>query len=245
MNLAAVHLGMAVSDDGQREAHMADAAEHCQRALEVYRPDEHPIGWAKVQMSLADVYVLRGEAGDPEQLRNAARGFELGLEVFRLAGLSCEARRACLALADIYGRQGWWDHAARVYQAGIDAGETMYEGSLLRESRNVEIESTRPLVTGAVLALARAGRATDALLTFERGRARWLGDALATDRHDVERLRGEHREVLDAFEAAVDRCSKRLTRPGGSSRRLSTEFESSQASKTSFALPGSRRSRSS
>jgi CHAT domain-containing protein/tetratricopeptide (TPR) repeat protein len=213
-----------------RQVHLREAAARCQQALEVYALDTRPAYYADAQASLGDILAELAE-GDSE-LQDAARALEAALEIYQVNGLSPNIRMLCIVLAEVYGRlaagvsgesqdqgQSWWRRAAQVCEAGIAAAETLYESSLLRQSRNTELRMTSSLVSTGAAALVRLGLHEQALVLVERGRARWLSEALARDRADLRQLGSRHHDLIENYRdaaqqvEAVERFERQANRP--------------------------------
>ena len=216
-----------------RRTHLAEAVAHCRQALEVYAPDTLPLHFADAQASLGDA--LAELAQEEDELQDAVRALEAALEIYQVNGMSGSIRMLCPVLAEIYGRlaarapgetqdQGlsWWRRAALVCEAGIAAGNALYESSLLRGSKNTELRLARGLVSTGAAALVRLGRPEDALILLERGRALWLNEALARDQADLHQLGPRHQDLIDEYRDAALQIEavERLERQGNRTARL-------------------------
>jgi len=84
--------------------------------------------------------------------------------------------------------------------------ETLFQASLGRGSKEVELTEIQGLPGDAAYALARTGDAEGAVVALERGRARLLAEALEQNRRDLERLPElSHGDLLEHYRAAADR----------------------------------------
>ncbi len=217
-----------------RQTHLAEAVAHYGEALQVFASDTLPLQFADAQANLGDA--LAELAKGKDELQDAARALEAALEIYQVHGMSRNIRMVCPTLAEIYGRlathaarktgdQGlsWWGRAALVCDTGIAATNALYEGSLLRGSKNTELRLARSLVSTGVAALVRLGRPEDALVLLERGRARWLSEALARDRADLHQLGARHPALVEDYRdaaqqiEAVERLERQGNRPAPSS----------------------------
>ena len=216
-----------------RRTHLAEAVAHCQEALQVFASDTLPLQFANAQANLGDALAQLAQGKD--ELQDAARTLEAALEIYQVHRMSRNVRMVCPTLAEIYGRLAthsggktghqelsWWRRAALVCDTGIAATNALYEGSLLRGSKNTELRLARSLVSTGVAALVRLGRPEDALVLLERGRARWLSEALARDRADLRQLGTRHQALIEDYRdaalqiEAVERLERQGNRPAPS-----------------------------
>jgi CHAT domain-containing protein/tetratricopeptide (TPR) repeat protein len=215
-----------------RQTHLAEAAAHYRQALEVYAPGTLPLHFADAQASLGDALVELAQEGD--ELQDAARALEAALEIYQANGMSRNIRMLAPVLAQTYGRlathvpggtqdQGlpWWRRAALVCDAGMAATNALYESSLLRGSKDAELRLARSLLSTGVAALVRLGRPEDALVLLERGRARWLSEALARDRADLHQLGSRHQDLIEDYRDAAQQIEavERLERQSNRAAR--------------------------
>ncbi|MGI8334489.1 CHAT domain-containing protein [Actinomadura scrupuli] len=141
--------------------------------------------------------------------RRPARPDELVELVQRLEALKEEAwddPRTSWAVCDRLGRVqallGRWADAADAYVSAVDRLELNYRAMLLFRSRGMELAATVPVRHNAAYALARAGKALDAVAMLQAARARLLGEVLERDLVELERVAAEdpaaHRSYLEA-----------------------------------------------
>ncbi len=192
-----------------------DAARaHAEQIVGVFSERAHPLDWARAQSMLADC-VLAYPRGDPRHDVPAAVGaLTKALPVFEANGLLVETRETASALVHLCGRlaredeparRRWWQQAAAAYRVAAQAAESLYEASALRDSREHAVERAHLFVTAGVAALAHTDRLDEAVVAFERARARWLGEVLARNRADLDRLATDHPELAERYRAAVAR----------------------------------------
>jgi len=98
-----------------------------------------------------------------------------------------------------------WDEAATAYQYGIQAMTLLYRTQLLRISQETWLSEARGLHAKAAYALAHSAQLREAIVTLERGRARVLGETLARDHADLERIHRDYPEIYGQFQEATER----------------------------------------
>jgi CHAT domain-containing protein/tetratricopeptide (TPR) repeat protein len=187
--------------DNQVEAikHSDAAMAYASEAAGTFDRDVHPLDWARAQTGLAQCAWQYARLGQEQYLPTTAKALENALEVFREGGLLIETRSIARNLANTYAAQEEWSRAAAAYKIGADAAEELYQASILSESRGRALQSARPLVEIGVTALAKLHDLDGAVVAVERARARWLGEALARDRADLDRLAQELPELAAAY----------------------------------------------
>lgn len=101
---------------------------------------------------------------------------------------------------------------------GIEAAEELYRASIFQASKEAELAETRDHHRRAGYALANSNRLREAAVALERGRARGLGDALARDRADLERIREKDLQAYELYLRAVQELQslESQERAGGS-----------------------------
>jgi CHAT domain-containing protein/tetratricopeptide (TPR) repeat protein len=168
-------------------------------ALQVRTRRATPARWAETMNNLGTIYSER-LLGDPvENQRKAISYLSQALEVHSPRTFPNDSRRAARNLANLHFQQRDWDAALDVYHVAMDAGERLYRAGLSAESKAVEVAENVALYRHAAFATARLRQASEALLTFERGKTRLLAEAL---RLHVSRPTSVPDKAWTAFEQA-------------------------------------------
>ncbi|MEU7867261.1 CHAT domain-containing protein [Dactylosporangium sp. NPDC049140] len=186
------------------------SAEHAEAVLARYAGQGHSIEEGRARVSLAGARIAqagRDPAARDRYLTEAVRHLETALVILAGHDMTAGIRDAATELAEAYGALGWWAESVRAFETGIAAAEAGYSAALLRASRSAELEHGRRLVRIGVRALVAAGRPADAAVALERGRARWLGESVARDAADLDRLALDHPGLAAGFRAAAAQVS--------------------------------------
>lgn len=191
---------------GDRHADLEHATRLYEQALEVRRRDVVPVEWAETVENLAATWASRTDGHPAGNLVRAEGLYREALEVFRSEGLPDAVQRTAGGLGDVLSTLGRWSDAVVAYREAVEASELLYQSSLLRESKNIELGEAGDLTRRAAYAQARAGDAEGAVIALEHGRARALGEALARDAFDLAELR----EAAPALFAAYRRAAARV-----------------------------------
>jgi hypothetical protein len=200
--LSGGRLLIAADDD---VAEMRSAVEDAERSLSVSGLPPVTRAGRLVNLGAALVRLAEAEPADGRAHRTgAAQALEEALTTLDAHGLLADTRSTAINLVEAYSGLGLWNRAAAVYATGISAAERGYAESLLVASRDTEAAGSTRLVRAGVRALVRAGRPGDALLALERGRARWLGESMARDRADLNRLAADHPGLAAEFRQAAE-----------------------------------------
>ena len=114
-------------------------------------------------------------------------------------------------LFEAYGRLGDFAALADVAASQLAAFSYLYDSQITAAGQRLLLARSPRLARWAAYALARAGRATDAVEAIEQGRARQLSVALSRDTADLARLAAadeslaiRYRDCLAAYRAAVN-----------------------------------------
>jgi CHAT domain-containing protein/tetratricopeptide (TPR) repeat protein len=172
-------------------------------ALEVRRRDVFPLDWAESMDNLARAYERRHSGDRGHDVSMAARGYQAALEVYDAAVFPADCRRVARRLGRLLAREARWDAAAAAYTRAVEAAEASYRETLLPGGRDAHLARVSGLYPAAAYACLRAGRAGDAVVFLERGRARAVGDALERDRADLHRMAGTHPELASRYAETV------------------------------------------
>ena len=199
--LAHYNLGNTYGDriQGDRADNQEKAIAHYNCALELYTKQNYPVRWANTHNNLGVTHWERLRGDRTENLTRAIYHFRMALEVATPEAFSVDSRRAARNLGNLYFQQRDWDAALDVYYVAMDAGERLYRAGLSAEGKAVEVAENVALYRHAAFATARLRQASEALLTFERGKTRLLAEAL---RLHISRPTSVPDKAWTAFEQA-------------------------------------------
>lgn len=172
-------------------------------ALEVRRREVFPLDWAESMDNLARACDKRLAGTRADNVREAVEGYRAALEVYEPNLFSVDCRRVARRLGTLLAREDRWDEAAASFGRAVEAAEAGYRQTLLPGGRDAHLAGASGLYPAAAYAHVRAGRAADAAVLLERGRARAVGDALERDRADLARLADTHPALVSRYRDAV------------------------------------------
>jgi hypothetical protein len=109
----------------------------------------------------------------------------------------------CDELGGAYAKARNWPRAASAFGAAVAALDRHYQMLLVFRSRAEEVSRTAGIRHRAAYALARCGRAEEALLMLESARARMIGEALTRDAADLRRVAEASPDAHAAFVRAA------------------------------------------
>lgn len=172
--------------------------------------DDAPTEWAESASGLARALSRRDRSGDGE------RAEELLRRVIAV-GVPGKAHEARALLGRLLGRRGDWAGAAEALSNAVADVDTRYLSTMLSAGREAVLTRIAGLPREAAYALARAGRATDAVTLIEGARARELSRLLERDRADLSALEAVAPSAALAFRDAVARLAGAEARQRGAS----------------------------
>lgn len=178
-NLASAYL---VRFRGDRAGDADRAIEALERVIEA-TPDRASVEWFTACQSLGFAYLRRDDGRYGEDSRRAIRVWRACLDQRVDGSVAVHRRTTARALADALCEFGSWAEAADAYLVAVNATNELYRASFLANSQSAELESSGDTFARAAYAMARSdpGRATEALLVLEQGRARSLAEQLSRD----------------------------------------------------------------
>ena len=191
---------------GDRAENIEQAIAAYGQALQVMTRQAMPVDWAQTMMNLANAYFIRIRGDRAENIEQAIDAYQQALEVFTPVGLPHHCRGAARSLTNLYFDEGRFEQVAEPYQLAMQAVENLLQASLVRGSKEVELGEIQGLPARAAYALAKTGKAVEAVVALERGRARLLAEALEQSRRDLERLPElGHGELLERYRQVAGR----------------------------------------
>ena len=194
---------LANSPSGDRADNIERSIEHYNNALKVRTEKDFSEQWAMTQNNLAKAYEDRilGERAD--NIDQAIDHGNQALNVYKPREFPSLCRKTARGLGDLYLEGRRFQEAGKAYSQGMEAAEELYGAAIFQSSREAELAETRSLYRRGGYALARSGDAVKAAEALERGRARGLGDALARDRADMEKVRLKNPTAYELYIQAV------------------------------------------
>ena len=168
-------------------------------------PDRPSVEWLSACQRLGFAYLGRDDGRHGEDGRRAIRLWQACLDGPVEASLADVRRTTARALGDALGERGRWAEAADAYLIAVNATNELYRGSVLASSQSAELESSGDTFARAAYALARddPGRATEALLVLEHGRARTLAEQLSRDSIEQAAMRCGDPELHRSYAATL------------------------------------------
>ena len=193
-----VQLGYAPAEQGQ--AFVQEGVQLLKQALAAEPRSHNPVRWALNKVSLGDALTLLNAEEGPENRRQAIVCFLDALELFRSGSLPWCQGRAAARLAEIHLEDQDWQLALDSFSL-VEAGfHTLFQASILRESRERELAEFPQLFEEAAYAAVRSGKDREALEYLERGRVQVLREIYRRDFADLEGLSELAPEHFDRFQ---------------------------------------------
>ena len=190
----------AIADDLER------ARSHLEDACAVGDGRITPRRLAVCHAALGHVYQQRVVGERSDNLRTAAEHYRQSLGTLAVNPMSYLG--AAARLGEVCAELGRWDEAAYGFASAADAADRSYTAALTTVGREDALEAGRAVSTWMGYALAKIGRAHEAAVALERGRARTLGDALDRDRADLDELARSEPEAFAAYRDASERLRR-------------------------------------
>jgi len=145
---------------------------------------------------------------DDDDLRRATATFRAACREGREANPAgmFEAAKEWAEFAELAGA---WLEAGEAYQHGLDALQLLTRVQLLRDNKEIPLRQARGMAARAAFALARSGRAQEAVAALETGRTVLLSEVLERDRADLEHLETLGRaDLLRRYRDAADEVAR-------------------------------------
>jgi tetratricopeptide (TPR) repeat protein len=192
-----------VADDGTDQIDLA--IEHYKLALSVHARATFPADWAMLQNNLAIAYSRRREGDASSNHKAALRHFEDALSVFGPNSFPLECMQTARNLGNLHFDSEDWPGAADAYLLASQAADTLYGATLLRGSREAELQEAGDLHRRVAYALSRVGLLQDAVVAVERGRAQNLRRVIERERSQIDDLRDQNPALYSHYVAIVER----------------------------------------
>jgi CHAT domain-containing protein/tetratricopeptide (TPR) repeat protein len=211
---------------GDRSEDIEQAIRGLAAVLSIRTRERYPLDWAQAQHSLAQAYRRRLAGSRASNLEIAVQCLHAALEVFIVDERPADHLWVAGLLGTTEAEQGHWQAAHEAYASASMAGDILLSqvSTGVRGFDYVAADSSWAGVGDAVV-LARMGQLDEAVEAVERGRARWLAEALARGSADPARISDpalRHRyiaahDALTAAQTAVNRLRWRAQGPADSS----------------------------
>jgi len=211
---------------GDRAENIEKAIEHYQQALKVHTQKDFPANWAMTENNLAAAYSDRIWGERAENIENAIEHYQQALMIITAEGFPNYCRGTAYMLGNLHLEGQRFSEAGEAYSTGMEAAEELYRASIFQASKEAELADTGDLYRRASYALANSNRVKEAAVALERGRARGLGDALARDRADLERIMEKDSKAYELYRQAVQELQslESQERAGGSEGGASAQL---------------------
>ena len=190
--------------EGVKANNIEQAIDHCNKALKAFTEKDFSEDWAMTQNNLANAYSERIRSDRAENIKQAIKHYEEALKVYTQKDFPILCQKTACNLGNLCLDVQRFSEAERAYTMGMEAAEELYRSSIFQASREVELAETRDLYRRAGYVLAKSNKLKEAALALERGRARGLGDALARDRADLEKVRKVDSRAYELYRQAVE-----------------------------------------
>jgi CHAT domain-containing protein len=198
--------------EGDQAANYEKGIECCLAALTIRTRETNPHEWAETLNHLGNLHhrlyqMKRQDPGDAwaEHFDRARQGYADALEVMTPEADAGACIPLAESLANLYTAERRWQESLGPFRQAIRAADKLYQASILRTTREVQLERIGDLFRRAAYAMAQTGEAREAVCTLERGRARGLRESLALDRTDLSRVESQDPEAFAAYVEAAAR----------------------------------------
>jgi CHAT domain-containing protein/tetratricopeptide (TPR) repeat protein len=170
--------------EGERPENLEYAITCFREALRVFTWDSLRYEYAKTQNNLGNIYVERIEGERRENLECAITCFREALRVFTTNAHPGIHRLIELSCAETEAQLENWSAVHESYTHALESENLLVALGVGVPGHDVVLKEGRAASTRDGFALLRLGRVEDAVVAIERGRARWLAEAMAFDAAD-------------------------------------------------------------
>jgi CHAT domain-containing protein len=198
--------------EGDAEANYEKGIEYCIGALTIRTRETNAHEWAETLNHLGNLHhrlymMKRREPGDGwrEHFEQARTAYGDALEVVTPDTQARASIPLAQSLANLYTDEERWQESLVPFRLALHSAERLYQASIFRATREVQLEHTGDLYRRAAYAMAQADEGREAVCTLERGRARGLSESLALDRKDLSRVEAQDPQAFAAFRDAAAR----------------------------------------
>ena len=196
-----------------------NADDNIERAIAAYKDllegrtrDAMPVEWATAMTGLAGAYIRRGKGEPDENFSQAKRCYLQALEVFTLEDMPADHQQTQETLGIVLAARDRWVEAVTAYRGALAGHERVYYLARTPAARLIAMRQATTLPGRLAYALAKLGRADDAAVALERGRARELAEQLAYEQALVQ-LSDRERGALDDVRTRIRMLESEMRLP--------------------------------
>jgi CHAT domain-containing protein len=164
-----------------------------------YTKNSFPIRRAATQNNLAAAYSRRKKGDENENTRIAINNYKSALGTYTELALPDDCRRTARNLGNLYFQEKQWKSASTTYLAAISASDSLYQFSILLDSKADELKETADLPRRMAYTLARTDELQKAVEVLEQNRARGLSESLDRDRANLTQLQQINNELYEKY----------------------------------------------
>lgn len=212
------NLGIAYLDriTGSRAENVSHAITAFRRALEVFTNHTAPMEWAETLLNLGIAYQNQIDLGQScaDSEAQALAALEQALEVFTLDTFPERHSSVQRAIAHPCFDRRDWEQAWKAYAAALEGTALLFGAGVVPEARQLELRRSQGVPARAAYALARLGRAADAVEMLEQQAAQMLGEILARNDAALEGASDADRGAFSQARARVDTLEATARRQG-------------------------------
>ncbi len=218
---------------GEREDNLEQAIACYHETLRIWTLKALPQDYAMAQLNLGVAYQLR-KTGGRENLDRALTAHQEALSVYTLHAFPNEHRQVQLDCAETQALRGNWAAAHSAYVAARKAEDLLVALGTGALGRDAILKEGREASARDGFALARMGKAEEAAVAIETGRARGLAEAMQFNAADAKRIsdperRAHYVAVQGAFLAAQAALQTSLPGTMGEASQRETILERTAA----------------
>jgi CHAT domain-containing protein/tetratricopeptide (TPR) repeat protein len=170
---------------GVRADNLEQAITHFRRASEVRTQETFPVDWAMTQCNLGIAYIQRIQGDRAENLAQAVSYFHSALGMYNLDHFPGQHRALLRNLGEVYFGEQKWHEAYGAFSEAMKAGENIMAVAYTETGRRAEAGEISRLHAQTAFCLLKLRQLAEALLAFERGKARLLSEALSLADADI------------------------------------------------------------
>ena len=174
-------------------------------ALRVYKRRMYPVEWATIQRELGTTYRIT-EGGDLQtKITKALVSYRKALRVWKLDAFPHDYRAVQLDCAETEAERSNWIAAHDSYTAALQAEDLLVALGAGVPSYDMVLMRGRDAAIRDGFALIQMEKLAEATAVIEKGRTRWLSDAMSVNAADPTRISDPHRRerYLAAHEALL------------------------------------------
>ncbi len=180
---------------GEKEDNLDQAIACYHETLRIWTLEALPQDYAMVQLNLGVAYQLRKAGGRRENLDRALTAHQEALSVYTLHAFPNEHRQVQLDSAETQALRGDWAATHAAYVAARKAEDLLFALGTGALGRDAILKEGREASSRDGFALACMGKAEEAAVAIEAGRARGLAEAMQFNAADPMRISDPERRT--------------------------------------------------